>query len=155
ETAIDIGKKFLEYKTIKNSKEIIDIAKKLKIENWQNISNIGPEVAKSIFEYFSKKENEKFLEKLDKAGVTIISPKITMASQKLKGKIFVLTGGLETLTREEAKDRIRSLGGDISSSVSKAVDYVIVGSEPGEKYEKAKKLGVKIITEKEFIKMLR
>jgi len=154
ETAIDIGKKFLEYKTIKNSKEIIDIAKKLKIENWQNISNIGPEVAKSIFEYFSKKENEKFLEKLDKAGVTIISPKITMASQKLKGKIFVLTGGLETLTRDEAKDRIRSLGGDISSSVSKDIDYVVAGSEPGEKYERAKKLGVKIITEKEFIKML-
>ena len=155
ETAIDIGKKFLEYKTIKNSKEIIDIAKKLKIENWQNISNIGPEVAKSIFEYFSKKENEKFLEKLDKAGVTIISPKITMASQKLKGKIFVLTGGLETLTREEAKDRIRSLGGDISSSVSTSVDYVIAGSEPGEKYDKAKKLGVKIITEKEFINLIR
>ncbi|KKS45687.1 MAG: ligase protein, partial [Candidatus Azambacteria bacterium GW2011_GWA1_42_19] len=57
--------------------------------------------------------------------------------------------------RDEAKDRIRSLGGDISSSVSKAVDYVVAGSEPGEKYEKAKKLGVKIITEKEFLNLIK
>ena len=155
ETAIDIGKKLLEYKTIKNPKEIIYIARKLKINDWQEIPNIGPEVAKSVFEYFSNKDNEEFLEKLNTAGVKIISPKITKVSQKLRDKVFVLTGGLETLTRDGAKDRIRSLGGDISSSVSKAVDYVVAGSEPGEKYERAKKLGVKIINEKEFTKMLK
>ena len=155
ETAIDIGKKLLEYKNIKNPKEIVYIARKLKIDDWQEIPNIGPEVAKSVFEYFSNKDNEEFLEKLNTAGVKIISPKITKVSPKLKDKIFVLTGGLETLTREEAKDRIRSLGGDISSSVSTSVDYVIAGSEPGEKYDKAKKLGVKIITEKEFINLIR
>ena len=109
----------------------------------------------SVFEYFNDKNRISFLKKLDETGVKIVSPKITATSQKLKGKIFVLTGGLETLTRDGAKDRIRLLGGDISSSVSKAVDYVVAGSEPGEKYEKAKKLGVKIIDEKEFIKMLR
>ncbi|MEK7087290.1 MAG: BRCT domain-containing protein, partial [Patescibacteria group bacterium] len=113
-----------------------------------------PEVAKSVLEYFSKKESKEFLEKLDKAVVKIISPKITKFSQKLRGKIFVLTGGLETLTRDGAKDKIRALGGDVSSSVSKETDYVVAGFEPGDKYEKAKKLGIKIIDEKEFIKML-
>lgn len=155
ETAIDIGKKLLEYKAVKNPKEIVDITQKLKIDDWQKIPNIGPEVAKSIFEYFSKKDNREFLEKLDKAGVKIISPKLARVDQKLSGKTFILTGGLQTLTRDEAKDRIRALGGDVTSSVSKAVDYVIAGSEPGEKYEKAKKLGVKIIDEKEFLKMLK
>ncbi len=155
ETAVDIGKRLIEYKHLNRPKDIIEITRKISIEEWQNISNIGPEVAKSIFEYFLKKENKEFLEKLDKAGIKIISPEITKISQKLRGKIFVLTGGLETLTREEAKDKIRALGGDVTSSVSKAVDYVVAGSEPGEKYEKAKKLGVKIIAEKEFLKTIK
>ncbi|MDO8574916.1 MAG: BRCT domain-containing protein, partial [bacterium] len=135
--------------------DIIDIIKKLKLDDWQKISNIGPAVSESIFKYFNCKDNIVFLKKLDKAGVKIISPKIKAVLQKLKGKTFVLTGGLETLTREEAKDRIRVLGGDISSSVSKDIDYVVAGFEPGEKYEKAKKFGVKIIDEKKFIKMLK
>jgi len=74
---------------------------------------------------------------------------------KLKDKVFVLTGSLQTLTREEAKGRIRELGGDISSSVSSVVDHVVAGSDPGEKYDKAKKLGIKIIDEKEFLRMLK
>ncbi len=155
ETAIDIGKKLLKYKTVKSPNDIISVAKKIKLDDWQKISNIGPVVGASVFEYFNDKNRISFLKKLDETGVKIVSPKITATSQKLKGKIFVLTGGLETLTRDGAKDRIRLLGGDISSSVSKAVDYVVAGSEPGEKYDKAKKLGVKIIDEKEFIKMLR
>ena len=155
ETAVDIGKKLIAYKRVNQPRDVIEVAKKINAAEWQKISNIGPEIAKSVFEYFYKKENKKFLEKLDKIGVRIISPKITKAAQKLAGKIFVLTGGLETLTRDEAKDKIRTLGGDISSSVSKSVDYVVAGSEPGEKYDKAKKLGVKIIAEKEFIKMLK
>ena len=85
----------------------------------------------------------------------ILSQKSKVKSQKLAGKIFVLTGGLESMSRDDAKERIRELGGDISSSVSKNVDYIILGSEPGEKYEKAKKLGVKIIDEKEFLKLIK
>ena len=155
ETAIDIGKRLIEYRRVNRPKDIIDITKKINVGEWQNIPNIGPEVAGGIFEYFYKKENKEFLEKLDKAGVKIISPKITKVFQKFRGKTFILTGGLENLTREEAKDRIRALGGDISSSVSKETDYVVAGSEPGEKYEKAKKLGAKIVSEKEFVKMLK
>lgn len=155
ETSIDIGKKLVENKNINNPADIIKITEKINFEEWQNIANIGPEVAKSIFDYFSKKENKEFLRKLDKAGVKIISPRVTKATQKLRGKVFVLTGGLKTLTRDEAKDRIRSLGGDINSSVSRVVDYVVAGSEPGEKYEKAKRLKLKVITEKDFLAMLK
>lgn len=68
--------------------------------------------------------------------------------------MFVLTGELETLTRDEAKDRIRELGGDISESVSKKTSYVVAGQTPGSKYKKAKKLGVKVIEEKQFLKLI-
>ena len=158
ETAIDIGKKFIEYKTISRPQDLITIAEKLSArggEDWQKIPNIGPVVAESIFEYFSDKDVIIFLKKLNSADVKIISPKIDKKTLKLKDKIFVLTGSLETLTREEAKGRIRELGGDISSSVSASVDYVVAGAEPGEKYEKAKKLGVKIINEETFLKLIK
>ena len=75
-------------------------------------------------------------------------------SQSLSGKTFVLTGSLETLTRDDAKERIRVRGGDVSSSVSEHTNYVIAGADPGSKYEKAKKLGIHIIDEKDFLKML-
>ncbi|MDO8443539.1 MAG: BRCT domain-containing protein, partial [Candidatus Azambacteria bacterium] len=124
-------------------------------EDWQKISNIGAKVAESIFEYFSDKNCVAFLQKLAHADIKIISPKVDKKILKLKNKIFVLTGSLQTLTREEAKGRIRELGGDISSSVSASVDYVVAGAEPGEKYEKAKKLGVKVINEETFLRLIK
>ncbi len=155
ETTIDIGRKMIEQKQIKNPRDILHITEKVTLEDWQKISNIGPKVAESIFEYFNNKGNVAFLQKLDKAGIKIISPKVDKKFLKLEGMVFVLTGSLQTLTREEAKGRIRELGGDISSSVGASVDYVVAGAEPGEKYNKAKKLGVKIIDEKEFLKIIK
>jgi len=155
ETAIDIGKKVIEHKVISTPQGLITTAEKLCLEDWQKIPNIGPKVAKSIFEYFKDKNNVAFIKKLDNSGVKIISPEINTVSLKLKGKTFVLTGSLQTLTREQAKDRIRELGGDIFSSVSASVNYVVAGAEPGEKYDRARKLGVKIINEKEFLKMIK
>ncbi|MBI4919920.1 NAD-dependent DNA ligase LigA [Candidatus Azambacteria bacterium] len=155
ETAVDIGKKLIERKTIKSPQNVIEAAESFELEDWQAIPDIGPKTAESIFEYFKNKTNIAFIKKLDDAGIKIISPKIGAAATKLKGRVFVLTGGLETLTREDAKSKIRAAGGDISTSVSPSVDYVVAGSEPGEKYEKAKKLGVKIINEKEFLKMVK
>ncbi|MDP3988049.1 MAG: NAD-dependent DNA ligase LigA [Candidatus Levybacteria bacterium] len=154
ETAIDIGKKLIGIKIVKNPQDIIDITEKIILENWQEIPNIGPKVAENIFEYFQNKDTIVFLKKLDKMEIQIISPKISHMVQKFKNKIFVLTGGLQTLTREQAKDRIRELGGDISSSVSVSVDYVVAGSDPGEKYAQAKKLGVKILDENEFLELI-
>ena len=75
-------------------------------------------------------------------------------NQKLEGFIFVLTGTLKTMSRDEAKEKIRALGGEISESVSKKTSYVVVGEEPGSKYGKAKQLGIKIINERKFLEMI-
>jgi len=128
--------------------------KKASLEELQRVMDIGPVVAKSIYDYFHEKRNLEFLEKLKKAGVEIIEEK-KVKRQPLKGKTFVLTGTLETMTREEAKEKIHLLGGEISESVSKKTDYVIVGKEPGSKYEIAKKLGIKTVGEKEFLKIIK
>lgn len=155
ETAVDIGKKMVSVKVIHHPGDVVDAALAIKLEDWRDIPNIGPAVAESIFGYFQDKNNLSFLKKLHNAGVKIISPRASRVVQKLKGRVFVFTGGLETMTRDQAKDKIRELGGDISSSISKNVDYVVAGSGPGEKYDKAKKLGVKIISEKEFLKIIK
>lgn len=144
ETAIDLAKKFGS----------LDRIKKAKFEDFDLISNIGPVVSKSIYDWFQNKNNLKFLEKLEKS-VRIENYKLQAINYKLAGKTFVLTGGLESMTRDEAKERIRGLSGDVSSSVSSKTDYVVAGSEPGSKIDKAKKLGVKIITEKEFLGLIR
>ncbi|MDI6591432.1 MAG: NAD-dependent DNA ligase LigA [Patescibacteria group bacterium] len=124
-------------------------------EDLEKVMDIGPVVAESIYEWFHQKRNLEFLEKLKKVGVEIVAEKKVKA-QPLKGKVFVLTGGLESMTREEAKEKIRLLGGETSESVSRRTDYLVVGKEPGStKLEKAKKFGVKTITEKEFLSLLK
>ncbi len=124
-------------------------------EEFQEISDIGPAVAGSIFGYFENPKHEVFFKKLERAGIVLDSKSIKLKSAKFKGKIFVLTGSLGGMAREEAKAKIRALGGEISESVSKQTDFVVAGVEPGSKYEKAKKLGVKIINEREFFIMLK
>jgi DNA ligase (NAD+) len=153
ETAALLARKF----EIRNSKfEIGDLLKQAKswtLEELQQISDIGPKVAQSIYDWFRDKRNIALLERLEKVGVQIGAPQLKTKSCKLKAKTFVLTGTLKTMTREEAKERIRELGGDVSESVSKKTNYVVAGEEPGSKYEKAKKLDVKILNEKEFLKL--
>jgi DNA ligase (NAD+) len=145
----EIGKEKLEMR------DFIRICRNFTIESLQVIPDIGPKVAQSIYDWFHTEGNIKFLEKLAKVGVVIETLKVDSRKQKLTGKIFVLTGALESMSREEAKEKIRALGGDISESVSKRTDYVVLGKEPGSKYEKAQKLGVQIIDEKKFLEMLR
>ena len=136
-------------------KKLIIFFEHTKLEELQSVADIGPVVAQSIFDWFQRPYNKKLLEKFEKAGVEIQIEKTSAKSEKLAGKTFVLTGTLETLGRDEAKDRIRELGGDVSSSVSKETDYVVVGSEPGSKYDEAKRLKVRMLTEKEFLAMLK
>jgi DNA ligase (NAD+) len=95
-----------------------------------------------------------FLEKLGKVGITIKNYKLPTTNYKLSGKTFVLTGSLTNLTREEAKEKIRNLGSKVSETVSKKTDFVVVGREPGSKLEQARRLGVKIISDKEFLKII-
>jgi DNA ligase (NAD+) len=128
---------------------------KASLEDLEKIKDVGPVVAGSIHQWLSQKRNPEFLEKIKKAGVEIEDLRLKSKDLKLRGKIFVLSGGLETLARDEAKEKIRSLGGEVSESVSKKTDYLVLGKEPGSKLEIAKKLGVKTIEEEEFVKMLK
>jgi DNA ligase (NAD+) len=130
----------------------IEKLKRASLEELQKVKDIGPVVAKSIYNFFREKRNLDFIEKLKKVGVKIVEEK--PKKQTLKGLTFVFTGGLESMSREEAKKKVRELGGDVSESVSKRVNYVVVGKEPGSKLEKAKKLGIKTISEKEFLGLL-
>ncbi|XOB41948.1 MAG: NAD-dependent DNA ligase LigA [Candidatus Nealsonbacteria bacterium] len=132
----------------------VEKLKKANLRDLEKVMDIGPVVAKSIYDWFSQKSNLEFLEKLKKVGIRIENPKIKTKDLKLKGKVFVLTGSLETMGREESKEEIRLLGGEISESVSKKTDFLVVGKEPGSKFEKAKNLGVKTIEEKEFLKLI-
>ena len=131
----------------------IDDFKKAKFEDFENIEGIGPKVAESIVEWFKDQDNVKFLNKLEKAGVEYFSEK--NVGNKLKGKSFVITGTMEKLSREEAKEKIVSLGGEVSSAISKNIDYLVLGENPGSKYEKAQKLAIKILNEKEFLKIIQ
>jgi DNA ligase (NAD+) len=145
ETAIDLAQKFgtLE-KLIAASFEQIN-----------NIHDVGDVVAKSVYHYFQDKHSRMLIKRLLDRGVHIKFEKRVTVKTGLTGKKIVVTGSLESMSRDEAKARIRQAGGDWVSSISNNTDYVVVGAEPGSKYKKAKKLGVKIISEKEFLELLK
>lgn len=123
------------------------------------LNDIGPVVAKSIHNFWRDKKNLELLKKFIKNGVKLVLnfDKIAtnLSSGKLSGKTFVLTGSLRSLTREEAKDRIKLLGGSVKDSVVKNTDYLVFGSDPGSKYNKAKKLGVKVLDEESFLSLIK
>jgi DNA ligase (NAD+) len=125
-----------------------------KEEELEEVPEVGPKVAASIVEFFSEAANRQLIKKLNKVGVHPTAEKRVVKSQKLAGKSFVFTGGLANRSREEAGELVVQHGGKVSGSVSKKTDYVVVGTDPGSKYDKAKELGVTILTEPEFEKLL-
>lgn len=127
--------------------------KRASIEDLTRSHDVGPVVAESLHNYFRDAGNLKLLNDLEKVGVKIFSDKAPEG--KLAGRSFVVTGTLESMSREEAHEKIRALGGNVSSAVSAKTSFVLAGENPGSKFEKAKRLGVKIIGEKEFINMIR
>lgn len=118
------------------------------------VSDVGPNVAGSLHEFFQNKNNQRLVEELQKNGVSIKKQKAAAISKKFAGKTFVLTGTLATMTRDDAKQKIREQGGEVSGSVSKNTGFVIAGENPGSKYDKAMEFGVKIIDEAAFLKMI-
>jgi DNA ligase (NAD+) len=118
------------------------------------VNEVGPKVAAAIVEFFSEPANRQLIKKLHKAGVHPTAEKREVKSDKLAGKSFVFTGGLANRSREEAGELVQQHGGKVSGSVSKKTDYVVVGTDPGSKYDKAKELGVPVLTESEFEKLL-
>jgi len=118
------------------------------------IADVGPVVANSLDEAVTSESLLTVLAKLDKAGITLESPSRS-AHLPLEGMTFVFTGSLLSITREEAEERVRELGGKASGSVSAKTDYVVIGDDPGSKADKARKLGVKILSEKEARQLLK
>jgi DNA ligase (NAD+) len=125
-----------------------------KEEQLEAVHEVGPKVAASIVEFFSEPANRQLIKKLNKVGVHPTAEKREVKSDKFAGKSFVFTGGLANRSREEAGELVQQHGGKISGSVSKKTDYVVVGTDPGSKYDKAKELGVTILTETEFEKLI-
>ncbi|HUL16641.1 MAG TPA: NAD-dependent DNA ligase LigA [Terriglobales bacterium] len=134
-----------------SSLEELAAAKEAQLEE---VPEVGPKVAASIVEFFSEPANRQIIKKLEKAGVRPTAEKIQVKSNKLAGKTFVFTGGLANRSREEAGEIVKQNGGKVIGSVSKKTDYVVVGSDPGSKYDKAKELGVTILAEAEFERLV-
>ena len=118
------------------------------------IPEIGPKMAESLVSFFHEPHNLAMLERLAAAGLNLQETEASASGGRLAGQTFVLTGTLEAMSRSQAGEMIMALGGKTSSSVSKSTDYVVVGSEPGSKYDKARQLGVKILSEDEFLALL-
>jgi len=122
-------------------------------EELMKIPEIGEKIAESIVAYFRQEQNRRVLKKLETAGVRMRNPAVEEGPKPLQGKRFVVTGTLETMKRSEVEELIRRLGGVVSSSVSRNTDYLVLGRDPGSKYDRARELGIKILTEREFLEM--
>ncbi len=144
ETAYDIAKHFGSIEKIRNAS----------LEDLENINGVGEVVANAIISWFRNKDNQKILNNL--LEVIDVRPiKEQKIESAISGKTFVLTGTLSLMSRDEAKQKIKELGGKISSSVSKNTDFVIAGENPGSKYDDAISLGVKTLSESEFNNLLK
>lgn len=141
-----------------NLSDLIKIVRKISFEQWQEIPDIGEVVARSIYDYFHDQKSFEFIQKLIDDGLSIdrssISSLSSRPSSPLAGKTVVITGTLEHFSREEAEEALRRAGGHPTSSVSQKTDYLIAGENPGSKYEKARELRIKILKEREFIKLI-
>jgi len=153
ETAELLAEKFAN--KINDIDSLIKFFQEIPKEDLEKIEGIGPKVAESIKNWFSVKENIELLRNLKKVGVKIKIEKEKVKGQKLKGKVFVFTGELKSMSRDKAKEKVEELGAKATDSVSRNTTFLVVGENPGSKLEKAKKLGVKTINEKEFLEMIK
>ncbi len=155
ETARDLAKHFSTLENIiKASNNTLPRENTTAISNFEAIENIGPLVAGSIVSWFAEKHNRDFVQKLLDNGVVpekFVAPK----GDKLEGKIFVLTGTLPTLSRDDVKKMILAHGGKVAGSVSKNTDYIVAGESAGSKLAEAEKLGVHVLDETGFLKLLK
>jgi DNA ligase (NAD+) len=128
-------------------------------ESLQQVPDVGPVVAQSIADFFAERHNREVIEQLRAAGVQWQegngAQQANLSSGRISGRTFVLTGALPDLTREEAKERIEAAGGKVTGSVSKKTDYVVAGTDPGSKYDKAVELGIAILDEAGLLQLLQ
>ena len=145
ETAIDLANHFVKLERVREAK----------VEELEQINGVGDVVGKSVFDWFLNKDNSKLIDRLLKNVKIEKVERQDSGAGPLSGKSFVLTGALSTMSRDEAKEKIRALGGDISESVSSKTTYVVAGGSAGSKLEKAEKLGVKVLSESDFINIIK
>jgi DNA ligase (NAD+) len=121
-----------------------------------SIFGIGEEIAQSIYEWFRKEANQNLVQRLQVSGLQFVSKsdRAIAINPNIAGKIFVVTGTLPTLKRDEAKDLIKSAGGKVTDSVSKKTNYLVVGEEAGSKLDKAQSLGVPCLSEDDLLKLI-
>ena len=131
----------------------IEALQNASVEELSNIEGIGEKIAKSVYEYFHNTQNIEMLKEFESLGFNF-EHNAPVKTNELEGKTFVLTGTLSSMTRDEAGDRIKMMGGKVSSSVSKKTSYVVAGENPGSKLDKAQNLGVIILNEDEFLKLI-
>jgi DNA ligase (NAD+) len=160
ETAYDVARYFVSklqvasYKLqVKKSQEVLEVIWNASVEDFAAIYGVGEVVARSLYSWFRDPDNKKLVNNLLKQ-VTLVAEEVN-ANRSLEGKSFVFTGSLPTLEREVAQDMVRKNGGDVSSSVSKKTSYVVAGDEAGSKLDKARELGVMIISEEEFLELIK
>lgn len=152
---LHVGEEYAEL-LAENFSSIGDLAKASQ-EDLLSLPSIGPKIADSVVAFFRQERNRQIIEKLRKAAVRLEREKVEEAKPEelpLAGLEFVLTGKLESLTRSETEARIKALGGKAGSDVTKKTSYLVVGVDPGSKLAKAQKLGIKVLNEAEFIKLL-
>jgi DNA ligase (NAD+) len=123
-------------------------------EEISEIPGIGPKIAASVARFFQEERNRKTIRHLRSAGLDLTEKGVSATPGPLTGKTLVLTGGLRGLTRDEAKDAILRLGGRVTGTVSRKTDYVIVGEDAGSKAEDAKRLGVTMLDEAQFLSLI-
>ncbi|TAJ22281.1 MAG: NAD-dependent DNA ligase LigA, partial [Nitrospirae bacterium] len=121
---------------------------------FESVHEIGPEIASSLESFFGEAHNRRVIQRLLALGLTIETTQAAASSHRLEGKTFVFTGELERFSREESKQRVEAMGGRATSSVSKRTDYVVAGNAPGSKLDEARRLGVRVLTEDDFIALL-
>ena len=132
----------------------IDAVAEASVEELESVPTVGPKIAQSVRAYFEDEDNRRIIDKLRRAGVRLAEERAVREEGPLRGLTFVITGTLSTMTREEAEERVRELGGSASSSVTRKTDYVVVGENPGSKAQRAREFGTKTLTEQEFLALI-
>lgn len=154
-----LGIRYVGSTTAKKLADIVNSIwdfKDIPLERLMKLEGVGYKVARSVKEFFSRPENLKVIEKLEKAGVNLKKRKVEKVADVLRGKTFVFTGTLDCCSREKAGEIVEMLGGKFSNSITSRTTYLVVGKDPGRtKLEKAKKYGIKTISEEEFLNMIK
>jgi len=159
ESAFLVAHKILEgIAIIKNEMTPIELfqkAKKFNVSDWWEVRGLGDKAGSSLYTYFHEEKNLREFNQLTKYGVKIMLEKAKTLKSDIQGNSFVFTGTMPNLSRDKAKEMVRTAGGEVVSSVSKKTDYVVSGSDPGSKHAKAQELGIKIINEAEFLRLIK